>query len=83
MTVPFRKIMHLSIGFLIILLGIAGLVLPILNGTLLLIIGFIIVSFESPYVEKKLFILTQKNKTIHLLYLRLEKVLRKFFRKYK
>jgi uncharacterized membrane protein YbaN (DUF454 family) len=83
MTVPFRKIMHLSVGFLVVLLGIAGLVLPILNGTLLLIIGFIIISFESPYVEKKLFTLTQKNKTVHALYLRLEKALRVFFRKHK
>jgi uncharacterized membrane protein YbaN (DUF454 family) len=83
MTVPFRKIMHLSVGFLVVLLGIAGLVLPILNGTLLLIVGFIIISFESPYVEKKLFTLTQKNKTVHALYLRLEKALRVFFRKHR
>jgi uncharacterized protein YqgC (DUF456 family) len=81
MTVPFRKIMHLTIGILVVLIGIAGLVLPIINGTLLLIVGFIIISFESPYVEKKLFILTQKNKFIHSMYLRLEKILRNFFRK--
>lgn len=81
MTVPFRKIMHLSLGILIVLIGITGLVLPIINGTLLLIVGFIILSFESPYLEQKLFTLTQKNKLIHSIYLRLEKGLRTFFRK--
>jgi uncharacterized membrane protein YbaN (DUF454 family) len=76
-----RKTMHLLIGCVLIVLGIIGVVLPIVNGTVLLVIGFIIISFENPYVEKKLFELTQKNQTIHGWYLRLDKILRKFFRK--
>lgn len=62
------------------LIGIAGLVLPVLNGTIFLIVGLIIISFESPLVEERLLKLTQKNKTVHHLYLKLEKVLRKFFK---
>lgn len=80
-STPFQKMLHLVLGTIFIVIGIIGLVLPVLNGTLFLVIGFIIISFESPYVEKKLFTLTQKNKTVHRLYLSLEKTLRKFFKK--
>lgn len=76
-----RKAMHIILGFTIILIGIAGLVLPILNGTLFLIIGFIILSFESEKLEHKLLSLTKRNATIHSWHLKLEKILRKLFRK--
>jgi uncharacterized protein YqgC (DUF456 family) len=74
-----RKILHIVLGITLITLGLVGLVLPILNGILLLIIGFIIISFESEYVEKKLHHFTKKNVTIHSLYHKLEGILRKFF----
>lgn len=74
-----RKILHITLGVTVIILGLAGLVLPILNGIVLLIIGFIIISFESEYVDKKLHHLTKKNMTIHSLYHKLEGALRKFF----
>ena len=76
-----RKVMHIILGFTIVLIGIAGLVLPILNGVLFLIIGLIILSFESEKLEHKLFSLTKKNTTIHSWHLKLEKILRKLFRK--
>jgi uncharacterized protein YqgC (DUF456 family) len=76
-----RKILYLLLGLSLILLGIAGLVLPIINGTILLIIGFIIISFESPTLEKKLYTLTQKNAIIHGLYVKIDRFLRKFFKK--
>lgn len=81
MSIPFRKIMHLVLGGFLVLLGVAGIILPVLNGTIFLIVGLIIISFENPYVEEKLFTLTQKNKMVHHLYIKLEKVVRKFFRK--
>lgn len=76
----FRRVFHILIGTLFILVGIAGLILPILNGTIFLIIGLIIISFENPYVEKKLYTLTQKNTLLHSLYIKLEKITRKIFR---
>lgn len=76
-----RKILYLLLGLVLILLGIAGLVLPVINGTILLIIGFIIISFESPTLEKKLYTLTQKNAIIHSLYVKIDKFLRTFFKK--
>lgn len=80
MKVNPRTVFHILIGALFVIFGVLGLLLPIINGTVLLIIGLIIISFENPYVEKKLFSVTQKNKLIHSLYLKLEKVIRKIFR---
>ena len=76
-----RKIIHIVIGILLLLLGILGVVLPVLHGTIFLIVGFIILSFESPYIEKKLVSLTEKNPILHGWYLKLNRILRKFFRK--
>lgn len=74
-----RKILHIVLGILLLILGVAGLILPFVNGSILLIVGFILISFESPYVEKHLSRLTQKNKFIHSLHIKLEVFLRKFF----
>jgi uncharacterized protein YqgC (DUF456 family) len=76
-----RKTLHLLLGVMLIILGIVGLVLPIINGTILLIIGLVILSFENPILEKKLHTLTQKNKIVHALYLKIDLFLRKFFGK--
>lgn len=76
-----RKIIHILIGMLLLLLGLLGLALPVLNGTIFLIIGFIILSFESPYIERKLLFLTEKNPTLHKWYTKLNRILRKVFRK--
>lgn len=75
-----QKILHITLGVFLILVGIIGLVLPFINGTVLLIVGFILISFESPYIEKHLSRLTQKNKLTHSLHLKLEIFLRKIFR---
>ena len=76
-----RKILHVFLGILFLCIGVIGLVLPILNGVFFLIIGAIILSFESPYIENKLYSLTRKNKTIYLWHIRLEKIIKKIFRK--
>lgn len=76
-----RKILYLSLGSLLIMIGVAGLVLPIINGTVLLIVGFIILSFESVYVERNLHAVTKKNHKVHQLHLFLEKKIRSLFGK--
>lgn len=74
-----RKILHITVGIFLLCVGLLGLVLPILNGLLFLVCGLIVLSFESRYVEKKLFEMTQKNKFAHHWHLKLEKWLRRFF----
>ena len=73
------RIITWVLGSLFITVGIAGVVLPILNGTFFLILGLVLISFESKYVEKKLHRITSKNKVIHEWHLLLEKWLRKYF----
>ncbi len=76
-----RKLLHIALGGILVLIGLAGLLLPIVNGTILLIIGLIIISFENPIIEKKLYAFTQKNHTLHSWHLKLEKFLRKILGK--
>lgn len=73
------RIINWVLGSLFLTVGVAGVILPILNGTFFLILGLILISFESPYVEKKLHHLTSKSKMIHGWHLYLEKVLLKYF----
>lgn len=76
-----RKILYISLGSILVMIGLFGLVLPIINGTVLLIIGFIILSFESVYVERHLHAVTKKNDRVHQLHLFLEKKIRRLFGK--
>jgi uncharacterized membrane protein YbaN (DUF454 family) len=73
------RIINWVLGSLFLTVGIAGVILPILNGTFFLILGLILISFESKYVEKKLHALTSKTALTHKLHLYLENILRKYF----
>lgn len=50
----FKRWLVLAIGWGFVLLGIAGLVLPILQGILFLLIGLAILSRESPWAQRLL-----------------------------
>ncbi len=66
-----KKAVHILLGGLLIAIGIAGLVLPVLNGMLFLLIGLILLSFESAYVESNLRRLAHRNKFLSKWYERL------------
>lgn len=74
-----KKLIHLVLGILLIAIGVAGLVLPLLNGTLLLLLGFILLSFESKYVEEKLNKLAHKNTRIGEWYEKLARFMKRTF----
>ncbi len=75
------RIVNWVLGSFFVTLGVAGIVLPIINGTFFLIIGLILISFESRYVETKLHNLTNKSKLLHKWHIYLEKYLRKIFKR--
>lgn len=75
-----RKILHISLGLFLVCFGILGLVLPIINGTVLLILGFVIISFESVYVERKLNHFTRRYEATHKIHRFLDDKLRKLFK---
>ncbi len=79
MIVILFRILKLLLAFLLFLVGLAGIVLPILNGTIFIILALILVSFESKYVKKQFHALTKKNATIHKWHLYLEDIMKKLF----
>lgn len=74
-----KKIIHLILAFILISLGLAGLILPILNGTILLLLGFILLSFESTYVEQHLSRIAHKNTQLGEWYEKLSAWMKKTF----
>ncbi len=76
----FFRALKLVLAVLFLLLGIVGIVLPIMNGTIFLIIAFILFSFESNYLKKALHNFTQKNAALHKMHLYLETFMKKIFR---
>lgn len=73
------RLINWVLGSFFITLGIAGAILPVVNGTFFLVIGLILISFESKYVETRLHHLTKKSALIHKWHLYLENWLRKYF----
>ena len=51
MKPQFKRIWILCLGWFFIVLGIAGLFLPVIQGILLLLIGFFILSHESKWAK--------------------------------
>lgn len=46
-----KKVLVLTVGIILIILGLFGLVLPFLQGIIFLAVGFILVSFSFPKVR--------------------------------
>ncbi len=76
-----KKIFLVLLGICLIIVGIAGVVLPVVNGTFFILLGIILLSFESKYIEERLLRVVEKNKTLHKWHKKIDHVLRKVFRK--
>lgn len=55
-----KRYAKLAVGWSFVVLGVAGLVLPILQGILFLAIGFSILATEMPWAERQLHRLRQR-----------------------
>ena len=58
-----KQVTYTFIGVVFLIVGIAGLVLPILQGWFFIAIGLSFISLESPQLEGCLQRMSQKNKT--------------------
>jgi uncharacterized membrane protein YbaN (DUF454 family) len=76
-----KKLLLIILGLSLILIGVIGLVLPILNGTLLLLVGIIILSFENAYVERILLKIVERNDLMKKWHKKLDILLRSLFKK--
>lgn len=74
-----KQALYLTLGLFFLILGIAGLVLPILNGLIFLILGLILISFTNPKVEYELRKFVRRNATLERLYDKLDEFLSKLF----
>ena len=75
-----KRTFYVVIAILFIIIGICGLVLPILNGIIFLLLGFILLSFESPYIHRNLERVASKNETVNAWYKKLDHWMRSVFR---
>ncbi|MEN9551635.1 MAG: hypothetical protein RI935_12 [Candidatus Parcubacteria bacterium] len=76
-----RKLLHITLGSIFVILGVLGMIFPIVHGTVFLIIGVIILSFESVTLENKILSLVKKYPKLDHLYEKFNKKLRRLFRK--
>jgi uncharacterized membrane protein YbaN (DUF454 family) len=51
-TLSMKRLIRIALGAICILLGIPGLVLPILPGWLFLALGFLLLSVDLPFFER-------------------------------
>ena len=49
-----KKILQLAAGWLLLLLGVVGLFLPVLQGILFIMLGLLVLSYHSPWAERLL-----------------------------
>lgn len=78
-STSFKKAFHVSLGIILLCLGLLGLVLPIINGIIPILLGLILISFTNPSFEKKLTLLSKKNKHLEHWHDKLSKHMRHFF----
>lgn len=76
-----KKFLLIVLGLSLMLIGLLGLVLPILNGTLLLLVGIILLSFESTRVEKAVLSFVERSEFLKKWHKKLDQLLRKLFNK--
>lgn len=74
-----KKSFHIILALVLIFIGIAGMILPILDGFTFFLLGLILLSFESPYVEAHLHKIAHKNSVIGAWYEKLNTWMRKVF----
>lgn len=77
--VNIKRLLHLILAFILIFLGIAGLVLPIINGTILLLLGLILISFQNPKLEYSIQKFVKKNSFLEKIYRKLDSWMRNVF----
>ena len=74
-----KRTTYIALAIILIAVGILGIILPVLNGTIFLLLGFILLSFESPFIHSHLQRIAAKNDTVNSLYKKLDNWMRKIF----
>lgn len=75
-----KRITYILIALFLICVGFFGLILPIVNGFLLILLGLILISFESRYVKYHLERIAKKNAHVEKWYIKIDSWMQKIFR---
>ena len=70
MVVPYKKIFRVTLAALLFIIGILGLILPILNGIFFIVSALIVLSLEIPTLEVYLDKLGRKHNKVNHIYLK-------------
>lgn len=68
---------RIFIATILIIIGVLGIILPFLHGIAFLLAGFIILSVDFPYVEKKLEKFVAKHAKIEKMYKKIKNIIKK------
>lgn len=71
-----KRLLVLIAAIVFVILGLAGLVLPVLQGVLFLAIGLVLLSVLSPTIQEKVAAQTRKYPKVHAVVLRIEGIIR-------
>lgn len=74
-----KRIIKILIATVFIFIGVVGVFMPILNGVLFLLLGFILLSFENKYIHSHLEKYASKNEHVNRWYKKLDLFMRKIF----
>jgi uncharacterized membrane protein YbaN (DUF454 family) len=76
-----KKLSLLLLGISFVLIGIIGVLLPIVHGTIFLLLGLVLLSFESSYIERHLLYFVEKNAATNRWHKKIDRTLRRWLKK--
>lgn len=76
---PLQKVIRLTLASFLFIIGVLGLVLPLLNGTFFIVVALIVLSLEVPALEMWLDSLSEKNVKIEKIYKKMKHFIKKHF----
>jgi uncharacterized membrane protein YbaN (DUF454 family) len=78
MVVPYKKIARFTIALILFIIGLLGLILPVVNGTLFIMASLLILSLEIPALEKFLDRQGRRNSTVNHYYEKCKRFIEKY-----
>ncbi len=73
-----RLLLRVTIAFLLVLLGLLGLVLPLINGTVFILIALLVLAIDIPWLDKKLDTYSSRHPKLERWHKKFRDVVRKY-----
>jgi uncharacterized membrane protein YbaN (DUF454 family) len=74
----YKIVVRVLLACVLIIIGLMGMVLPVLQGIPFLIAGLIVLSTDFPYIERKIESLVKKNANIEKMYKKIHSIIKKY-----